>query len=128
MRLLIPLIALVSLACTTKVEPPPRAFVTRMSLEEGKESTLECNTGVWSGRVTISADVKVGYKNVTTTSSAGTESKTTLTVDDTLMTVEKDGLLFGAATRVPLQGESAVEIKRDGAYVKGAKVASLPAK
>jgi hypothetical protein len=122
------LLLAVPLACTTNVEPPPRAFVTKMVLEEGQDSFLECNTGTWTGRITIVNGVKVGYRNVTTSSAAGAESKTTLTVDDTLMTVEKDGLRFGTDTRVPLRGESAVEVKKDGVYVAGAKVASLPAK
>lgn len=130
MKLLLAFCVLVPLACSVEVtsSPPPKAFVTKMTLEDGKESFLECNTGIWTGRVTIAPDVKIGYKNVTTTSATGTESKTTLTLDEVLMTVEKTGLLFGSDTRVELKGEVAVDVRADGAYVNGKKVAALPAK
>jgi hypothetical protein len=72
--------------------------------------------------------VKVGYKNVTVTSAGGTESKTTLTLNDVLMTVEQNGLLFGTDTRVPLSGDVAVEIRTDGVYMQGKRVATLPVK
>ena len=111
MKLLLALCILIPPGCSAEVMPPPRAYVTKMSLAEGKESYLECNTGAWTGRVTIAPDVKVGYKNVTVTTPRNTESKTTLTLNEVMMTVEKNGLLFGADTRVPLSGEVAVEVR-----------------
>ncbi len=108
--------------------PPPKTFVTRMVIEDGKESVLECHTSRWKGRITIAPDVKVGYRNVTETSAGGTSSKTTLTLNEALMTVEEQGLLFGADTRVELDGDVVVEIRTDGIYLAGKKVAALPAK
>jgi hypothetical protein len=128
MKLLLALCLLVPFGCSAEVMPPPRAYVTKMSLAEGKESYLECNTGAWTGRVTIAPDVKVGYKNVTVTTPRNAESKTTLTLNEVMMTVEKNGLLFGTNTRVPLSGEVAVEVRSDGVYMHDKLVATLPAK
>lgn len=115
-------------ACTKPAPAaPPASFVTRMLLDNSKDSILECNTGVWTGRVTIAREIVVGYQNVTTTTTVGTASKTTLTLDGVLMTVERDGLCFGASTRVALAGETEVTVRRDGVYVKGQKQADLPA-
>ncbi|MDZ4773057.1 MAG: hypothetical protein SGI72_07965 [Planctomycetota bacterium] len=117
------------LGCSADVrEPASRSFVTRMVIDDGKESSLECDTGRWRGKITIAPDVKVGYRNVTTTGVQSTESKTTLTLNEVLMTVEPNGLLFGTDTRVNLSGDVAVDVRTDGIYVKGAKVASLPSK
>lgn len=118
-----------SLGCSADVrEPPSRSFVTKMAIDNGKESVLECDTGRWRGKITIAPDVKVGYRNVTTTTTQSTESKTTLTLNEVLMTVEPDGLLFGTDTRVNLSGDVAVDVRLDGIYVKGARVAAMPAK
>lgn len=129
MRRLLPLYWLVPLACTSEVEsPPPKSFVTSMSLEDGKESVLECNTGQWTGRISIAPDVRVDYKNVSTSSAAGAESKTTLTLDGVPMTVEEGGLRFGADSRVRLSDNVAVEIRKDGVYIAGDKALALPVK
>lgn len=123
------LLLVIPFACTPEVEKQaPRSYVTRMSIASGQESVLECETGRWRGRITIAADVEVGYRNVTTTGSGGPDSKTTLTLDDVLMTIEPEGLLFGADTRVQLDGEVAVVVRKDGILVNSAHVADLPAK
>ena len=130
MKLLLPLCVLIPLACSTEAKsPPPKSFVTKMVIDNGKESILEVNTGRWTGRITIAPDVKVDYKNVTTTTNtAGSESKTTLTLDGVLMTVEKDGLRFGTDSRLKLGDNAVVEVRKDGVYVAGDKALALPVK
>lgn len=129
MRHLLLLALMIPTACTVRVDTePPKSYVTKMVIDNGKESILECNTGRWTGRITIAPDVMVDYKNVTTTAPEGAQSKTTLTLNGVLMTVEEDGLRFGSDTHVPLSGESAVGVQSDGVYIKGTKVADLQAK
>ncbi len=118
-----------AVGCSTKVESkPPQSPITAMSIDNGKESFFECNTERWSGRVTVAPDVKVGYRSVTTPSARGSQSNITLMLNDVLVTIEPEGLRFGADTRVPLTGETAVQVRADGVFVKGAKVTDLPTK
>lgn len=123
------LLVLLAPACSHSKPPVvPKSFVTKMAIEGGKDSVLECNTGSWTGRITILPEVKVGYQNVSVTSANAASSKTTLTLNEVLMTIESDGLRFGTDTFVPLKGEVEVSIRQDGIHVGGAKKADLPSK
>jgi hypothetical protein len=117
-------------AACSKVEPvdgiPVPSYTVGMELrEDQKGGTVRFDTGTFRGTIEIGPGLTIGYKSVTQTSSAGSSSKTTLTLDGREMIIEKAQLRVGDRVIGPLSGDVKIDVTKDGVFVDGVKKSEL---
>ena len=124
------LLALFLASACGKVEPvdavPVPRYTLDMELREDLQGGLvRFDTGTFRGTIEIGSGLTIGYKSVTQTSSAGSTSRTILTIDGREIIIEQAQLRVGDRVIGPLSGEVKIEVRKDGVFVDGAKKSEL---
>lgn len=112
-----------AVACSGSAVPSP--FVRASSIRGDADSTIDCDSGHWRGRISIASDVRLTATAVSTQTAAA--APLAFMVNGVALAIEAQGLRLGA-TFVPLAGEVAVKMRAEGIFVQDKKVADMPAR
>lgn len=114
--------------CSPAVESRSTSFTVIATVGNERESTLQCSTDRWHGRITIAPGLAVETRVPAGMGDLEPGAPPAFTVGGSPMVIESQGLRFGPDRLVPLTGEVTVAIRPEGIFVGGVKRAELPAK